>query len=431
MNISSRINSISGLQIFQVIRFSGIFLTSVILAKSGVEMQIIGNYEKLLLVAGAASFFWVQGILSSLLANYYDQKSKEVYLFNAFILISLISVLVYGLMQLFSIQVQHLFSLTHPPGYKLISLYILFNAPCFLIETIFLLKKAAKSLIVYGIVSAVVSMLAVVLPLINGYSIETALSLLVLWAIVRFFLLLRLLLKNSVPDFQISYLKDNLHLAWPLIISYLIGGSADYIDGLMATHFFGPESFAVFRYGAKELPVSLLLANALSMSIIPILNETKEGHLNLEALKTHSLRLMHFIFPISIILIFSSKWLYPIIFDQRFAGSASIFNIYLLLTASRMIFPQSIILALKKNKTILAISSIEIIINVVSSYLLMLKLGIIGIAWGTVIAYSCEKLMLCLYLYFSREIKIKDYIPVTIWLIYFSLLSISYLIVYE
>ena len=254
MKVPIKINTVSGLQLFQVIRFAGIFFTSILLAKAGISIGIIGNYEKILLISGAVSFFWVQGILTSLLSGYYDHALKKVYLFNAFILITFFSAVVYGLLQLFSDQVQSLFFDDVQPGYRLMCLYILFNSPCFLIETIYLLKKKTKNLITYGIVSACFSMGIVVIPLILGYPVDMALSFLVLWAIVRFFWLIRLLLKHATPDFSFSYLRSHFSIAWPLIISYLIGGSADYIDGLMATHFFGGEAFAVFRYGAREFP---------------------------------------------------------------------------------------------------------------------------------------------------------------------------------
>ena len=100
-----------------------------------------------------------------------------------------------------------------------------------------------------------------------------------------------------------------------------------------------------------------------------------------------------------------------------------------MLAASRMVFPQSIVLALNKNKAILVISSIEIFINIAFSYLFMLKFGIIGIAWGTVIAYCAEKFMLCAYLQMNFKISVKDYVPFTKWLVYIALLSIGFMIV--
>ena len=429
MKIITRLNAVSGLQLFQVIRFSGILLTSILLAKCSINISIIGNYEKLLLIAGVFSFFWVQGILNSLLSSYNSHAFKRVYLFNSFILISLISAIVFGLMQLFSGSIQLLFFNGFQPGYRYLCLYIFFNSPCFLIESIYLLRQKTKSLIAYGIISACLSMAAVIIPLIQGYTVETALSFLVLWSVLRFFWLIRLLIRNATPDFRLSILKEHFFLAWPLIISYLIGGSADYIDGLMATHYFGAEAFAVFRYGAREFPLSLILGNALSMAMIPFLRQTVNGELNLRDLKKHTSRLMDLVFPLSILLLFVSKSLYPIIFDQRFTESANIFNIYLLLAASRMVFPQSIVLALNKNKAILVISSIEIFINIAFSYLFMLKFGIIGIAWGTVIAYCAEKFMLCAYLQMNFKISVKDYVPFTKWLVYIALLSIGFMIV--
>ena len=260
-----------------------------------------------------------------------------------------------------------------------------------------------------------------------GYTIESAIALLVLWSIIRLFWLLRMIITLSTPDFKFNLIKGHLLIAWPLILSYLIGGSTDYIDGVMATHFFGPTTFAVFRFGAREFPISLLLANALSISLIPLLGGSSTMQSGLRKVKLHSSRLLHVIFPLSILLIFTSKWFYPLVFDHRFADSAAIFNIYLLLAISRMVFPQSIALALKENRALLIISLVEIIINIFASYLMMMKFGIIGIAWGTVIAYSSEKLMLSAYLSFKYQLRLADYVPLLTWLSYSVLLLISYI----
>jgi hypothetical protein len=51
-------------------------------------------------------------------------------------------------------------------------------------------------------------------------------------------------------------------------------------------------------------------------------------------------------------------------------------------------------MSLQKRSIILNTAYWEILINVVSSYLLMLKFGILGIAYGTFIAFLSEKLIL-------------------------------------
>ena len=135
---------------------------------------------------------------------------------------------------------------------------------------------------------------------------------------------------------------------------------------------------------------------------------------------------MHVLFPVSMIFLLTSKWFYPLVFNSNFAASVPIFNVYLLLVMSRMIFTQTIVMALKQTKIIFYISIAEIMANIIASYLLMLRFGIIGIAYGTVIAYFLEKALLMWYLFHTKKIIPWKYIPVRVWTIYCFLLLLCY-----
>jgi len=114
-------------------------------------MTEIGAWEMFIFAASLLSFFWVTGIIQSLLPLYHrnrtyrklgehgDGKSPE--LFNAFILLTLFSVLVF----LTGHSVKGLFNvpgLTENPQYlNLLLLYILLSNPVCLIEYIYLLNN--------------------------------------------------------------------------------------------------------------------------------------------------------------------------------------------------------------------------------------------------------------------------------------------------
>jgi peptidoglycan biosynthesis protein MviN/MurJ (putative lipid II flippase) len=93
-----------------------------------------------------------------------------------------------------------------------------------------------------------------------------------------------------------------------------------------------------------------------------------------------------------------------------------------------MIFPQSIMMALNAKQEIFHTAILEIIINITASYLLMLKFGIQGIAYGTVIAFFTEKLILA-FLLKSKGIDIQEYTPFRLWAGYSTLMVITYILV--
>ena len=68
---------------------------------------------------------------------------------------------------------------------------------------------------------------------------------------------------------SVDFIREHLYLGIPLIITTLISGSGQYIDGVIISAFYrDPASFAVFRYGAKEFPLVLMLANGLNAAML-------------------------------------------------------------------------------------------------------------------------------------------------------------------
>jgi len=124
-----------------------------------------------------------------------------------------------------------------------------------------------------------------------------------------------------------------------------------------------------------------------------------------------------------------SKWMYPIIFNENFAESANVFNVYLLIIVSRLVFPQTILIGLRKSKVIMTASLIEIVVNVFFSVLFIKTIGVIGVAYATIVAYYLEKALLMLYLRYRMNIRPAEYTPVRWFLFYSALIFIAYSIV--
>jgi O-antigen/teichoic acid export membrane protein len=120
---------------------------------------------------------------------------------------------------------------------------------------------------------------------------------------------------------------------------------------------------------------------------------------------------MHIAFPTMIVLVLCSKWIYPFVFNQAFAPAATYFNYYALLLICRLVFPQTILMALKQNKIVLISATIELFLNVSLSLVLLPSFGILGIIWATIIAYSVDKLFLIAYCKWRLKLDIKAFIP--------------------
>jgi len=430
LKLNKYINNVSALQFFQLFRFGILFLISICFAKSHLNIEEIGIYEKLIFLSGAISFFWVNGLIQSLLPLYNNSQSqtdtsKSPLLFNS-LLISVLFSLTTALILILTEKntASFLLSTTEIPYKWLFIAFFIISTPSFLLEYVYLLLNKPRSIILYSALTFSLQFLLVVIPIWFGYGIREGLYGLIAVSSLRFIWLLILVLKNSEARFSWSFFKEHLLLAAPLIAAALISGSMTYIDGIIVSNQFDNATFAVYRYGARELPLAMLLANAFGNAMLPEFSKKENLEASLKSLKEKSLKLMHFLFPISIILIIISRWLFTIIFNPAFIDGAGVFNVFLLLVISRLVFPQTILIGLKKTRVMLMVSIFELIIKLTFSIWLVTYFSIVGVALGTFIAFMAERIILIFYNYKFLGIKPSRYISIK-WLTIYSVSIIA------
>lgn len=418
------LTNVSALQIYQLFRYGAVVVTAVILTKTSLTQEQIGLFETFLFLAGAVSFFWTSGIIHSTLSAYPKQTEADQpkLLFQVFLLLVGISAVFTFLLYILAEPINR-FLITGPGMYRYyypLLLFLLLHVPSFLSEHILLLKKYYKAITYYGAIVFIGQVSFSVVPVLTGYGLSGAITGLIIFSAGKFMFLLILLSKHAEWQFSRPTLSSQALLAAPLAGSFFLSGSAEYIDGLIVRHFFDSADFALFRYGARELPLSLLLANAFSAATVPSVAENKEKAM--EQIRQSSQSMMHLLFPLSIVLALISPWLFPLVFNASFSESAYIFNIYLLLVITRLLFPQTLLIGMQQNRWLVTSSGIELILNVGLSLFLLQWLGLYGIAVATIVAFFFDKMFLVGVNYFRYGIMPQQYIPIMTYLGYSLLL---------
>lgn len=407
-------------------------LTGIVFTKTSLSREDIGIYETFLFLAGGLSFFWINGLLKSFLplSGNLSQKQNGEAIFNSFLLISIFSltavIILYFSKNLIS---SLLLNNNEIPFLNYLFFYLIVSVPSNLIEFIYLIKKKNVQIIYYATISFFIQLCLVAFPPILGYGIKWAILGLIGSAFLRYVWLWIILFRNAVFSISFSFLKAHLRLGTPLILSAILSGSAQYVDGFIVTSKYDESTFAVFRYGARELPLALLLANALSNAVLPEFSGNKQISSLLGKIKRHSNKLMHILFPLSAILMVISYPIFPVIFNKEFSLSAAIFNIYLLLVISRLLFPQTILIGQKKSRPVMFASLWELLLNVFLSLVLVNYYGLSGIAFATFIAYLFEKGLLIVQVRKKLGIKLSEYCPVKVLSFYSIGLMLLFIIV--
>jgi O-antigen/teichoic acid export membrane protein len=274
-------------------------------------------------------------------------------------------------------------------------------------------------------------MILIITPVLFGKDIIWSIWGLLFITGIRWIWLLILLRRYTEMKISVEFMKEHLYLGIPLILTTLISGSAQYTDGVIISAVYrDPAQFAWFRYGAKEFPLVLMLANGLSNAMIPEFSTRERMKESLAKIRIKSTRLIHLLFPVTMLMMLFSRWIYPTIFNPEFDRSAGIFLVYSLLIIPRLVFPQTIIVGRKKTHITLFAAILELALNIPLS-LLMIKwgYGLVGVALSTFIVYTISKIFLAGYLWIKMNIKPSEYIPVRLYAFYSVVISILFILI--
>jgi len=391
---------------------------------SGFGTLILSRYEMLMLLSSSLTWFWVSSITNTLIPFYHasePQKQKRI-LFNAFAVLTIFS-LVAGILAFIIGQYKY------PKDadlFLMFGLVIFLNTPTYMADYIFFLKEKYRSLIIWGCVTFLAHVFLLCLPIYMKQTLNLAINLLVILSLIKFNYTIILLMKYSLISFHTKLILEFMKKVLPFMFSIFLAGSMDYINSYIVEYYFDPIQFTIFRYGSKELPIFLIFANSLSNIYSgEIANFNKAGMLEdgLAKLKASSTLLMRWLFPISILLILFSKHFFALAYNQDLLGGYKIFNIYLLLIVSRMLFPQTVIMGLMKNRIFYLVSTNYLILNIILSFWFIGIWGIEGIAYATVISFMVEKILLVVYCK-MEGVDIRKYTSLGEYLLY-ALITVS------
>lgn len=420
------ITNVRALQGFQIMRQGAAILISILLAKSVLTNDQIGVFEMLTFIGTTVSFFWIAGLNQGILPFFPKLKNSDQpsFIFNVFLLFFGITTFVVTLLFFFENSItQLLVGQESLPYFQWYICYLFFFMPSFLVDYIYLVNNRAKEIVIFGVVVFSLQVLVIIVPLFLGLGLVGSIQGLLGLGMIRFLWLLKVIIEFGEVKWKSELMTNYLKLSIPLILYTLLSGFPTVFDSWVVGWFYEDRStFAIFRYGARELPLAIALANALSMAMVPEIVKNKDQAL--VSLKEKTLNLLHWIFPLSIALMLTSAWWFPRVFNPEFIESAAIFNVFLLIIISRLTFPQTILIGLGKTKMVLYISIIETILNVILSIILVQYYGLVGIAFGTFLAYLFEKVAIAIYLFFQHKISFPSYTPVG-WFLFYSLALFS------
>ncbi len=429
---SLRTDAVKALQVFNLMRFGATLLIGILLAKSGIPTADISLYETWLFFGNIVTFFWMGGGQNALIALFPKLGSPEErgsLLFQSFAVFNLLAILAGLALVMSGGWIGERFAQSGEiPHLWWLCLFILGNVPSQLVHLFYLLQEKPPFILRYGMLAFGLQLAAVLAPVYLGFGIEAAFIGLAVWALLKWIWLLVLTLKYGRWEWKPGILKPYAWAMLPLTLHVLVGNSVEYTDGLIVAGYFEDgRQFALFRFGARELPLTMLLVGGIVTGLIPVASRNLgEG---MAEIRRRTASLSHWLFPLSAALMALSPFAFPFFYNADFVVSAKVFNIYLLILSSRILLPQVAIIARQRNFVLVGSALLETALNIGLSLWWVRIWGLEGIAMASVAAFLVNKLNLILYNYYVLGIAPGSYIPVKTWALYTFGLAIVYLLI--
>ncbi|TNE63704.1 MAG: hypothetical protein EP344_04215 [Bacteroidetes bacterium] len=416
------------LQIFQLMRLGSVILTSILLAKSGLRTADIGAFEALLYVGTVAAFFWANGLLQGIPPVWAHLASQERKVFTAnvfFLFAGIAAILVLLLWTGKAVVLPLLTGFRELPAFGWFCVYLFCNLATLPVEYLYLLREEPERLVLWGCFSFGLFILALAGPVFLEYGLEGGLAGLAVLGALRFLWASVLVFRRGEWVWQPALIRPYLWFSMPLVLNFMVGNLVLLFDSWLVGWYYSDASvFAVFRYGSREFPLATALATALGTAMIAQLAKAPAD--GLAALKEKSRRLFHLLFPLTVVLLFLTKPLFPLVFNPDFAASASLFNIYLLLTASRVLLPNAIVLSRGKSRAILLVGLLELTVKIALGFWFIHLWGLPGVAWSAVLAFFLEKIGLVWYLEKRLQVRTSDWLDRRWYGFYVLVLAMAY-----
>ncbi|NND04872.1 MAG: hypothetical protein HKN87_00710 [Saprospiraceae bacterium] len=407
------VDSSLGFQLFSIVRQAATLVVGIILARSTLSLFEIGIYEAWMYLGLFIMLFGVSGVLQALASRFSSISDAERgnVLWNVYLLIlCLASIATLGLIAFKDFLESHIFNLAEIPHFTPAVIFLGLHFSASIFPFILLLQNKSTFFLPVSFVYGLSHILAISVPLYLGLGLEMIVQALLFFAIVQH-IFIWYLLKGKGFGIMFSFLRPFLVISVPLILYLAIGYLAQIFDSwLVNWHYADIETFAIFRYGARELPGALALAGSFTTAAVVLLSKDLDH--GLKRIQRGTRKFLHLFFPIAIVLMMTSPHLFTWVYGPSFSSSAFVFNTYLLLLISRWFFPHAILMAKEDNLVLFLTAVVELILNVGISLALVYRFGLVGIAMGTVMAFFLEKCLLTYLVLRRHKIDFRHYVPI-------------------
>jgi len=315
-----------------------------------------------------------------------------------------------------------------PVYLRIFALYPLFDFPTQAIPPILICFDRHRAAAIANVVFAVNNLVAVVIPLLLGYSLTVAFLCLGIVAALQFVVALGYVIKvmgGIGPFFNRFLFREQMKYSVPLGLSSIVTIISRELDKFIISLYFLPEVFAVYAVGAKELPFVTIIPYAVASTLFPKfvkLYEDKNQKDFFELWHKSIRKVSLIILPLFPFFLITAKEVVTILYTTEYVAAVPVFRIYLLLLLVHIAAFDSLVLSMGYPRIVLISTIIGLSLNVMFNILFIKLFDFIGPAIATVLVTVA---ITGYFLYVVKQKFAISWRAVFPWKVYGRILTIS------
>lgn len=273
---------------------------------------------------------------------------------------------------------------------RLFCLFPLLTLPTLAAEGVLVSLNQTRAFAVFTILERVMLFAVAVVAVVLYQSIPAVLVAIIGFAVLRFVAamgLLRYALRDTPRGRRVVGIVDQIRFALPISASGVVNILNVELDKLVITAYFSVAQFARYTNGAFDIPLVGTVASAVNSVMMPEFSRAhNEGRVaDVIGLWNSTIVRVGLLFiPLMGFLFFFATDFITLVFSDKYADSAIIFQIYLVAMVPKIVWYGPILVALGYPKEPLIGSSIALVSNLLLNVLLIQWIGFTGPAYATV-----------------------------------------------
>lgn len=429
LNRSSLERKIGAMSIARSISIFSALLVAMILTRILPE-SYYGSYRKLWLVFALLGPSLISSSAGTLYYRNGLAKNRSIAVYSA-----LLQACVYGLAMTviawlgapFFIRFFHAGNLAIP--LERFSLYMGLATFAGLSEPVFVVLHRKKWLVSYSLFFSILDAGLIVIPFYFSIPLSQIVLIMAIGPLMRVLFIVCLSFIQLKDPIEWEELKKELGTGFSygmgLFVVAIAGMASVEVDKWIVSNYFASDfMFAVYSVGARKIPfISAITASVSSSLIVHYSSEMRNYNFDgiLKASREATEKLFLMILPLLAWLFVFAREVMVILF-QKYAVSAPVFRIYLLIIITHFFFAQSVLLGLGKSRINAWIGVAEVLVNIVFSMIFIRFWGLIGPALATLFAHWVFQLLIMTYCRKKFRIPIHRFMPsARIWPLLLSL----------